>query len=85
VAVPSLHIAPGFPETGRFPTRRGLPVVKLTITGVNLIVAAGLVAAIGNKRRFSSPQQLVILGFAAPGTGKQKAAPEGAALVEREG
>src|SRR5437660_6962219 len=31
----------------------------LTITGVNLIVAAGLVAAIGDVRRFTSPQQLV--------------------------
>ena len=37
------------------------PAVKrlLTITGVNLIVAAGLVAAIGDVRRFTSPQQLV--------------------------
>jgi hypothetical protein len=32
---------------------------QLTITGVNLIVAAGLVAAIGDVRRFTSPQQLV--------------------------
>ncbi len=31
----------------------------LTITGVNLIVAAGLVAAIGDVRRFTSPQKLV--------------------------
>jgi hypothetical protein len=31
----------------------------LTITGVNLTVAAGLVAAIGDVRRFSSPQKLV--------------------------
>ena len=37
------------------------PAVKrlLTITGVNLIVAAGLVAAIGDVRRFSEPQKLV--------------------------
>ncbi len=37
------------------------PAVKrlLTITGVNVIVAAGLVAAIGDIRRFSSPQKLV--------------------------
>ena len=37
------------------------PSVKrlLTITGVNVIVAAGLVAAIGDIRRFSSPQKLV--------------------------
>lgn len=31
----------------------------ITITGVNLTVAAGLVAAIGNIGRFSSPQKLV--------------------------
>ena len=39
----------------------GHPAVKrlLTITGVNLIVAAGLVAAIGDIRRFSDPQKLV--------------------------
>ena len=37
------------------------PAVKrlLTITGVNLIVAAGLVAAIGDVRRFADPQNLV--------------------------
>jgi hypothetical protein len=37
------------------------PSVKrlLTITGVNINVAAGLVAAIGDIRRFSSPQKLV--------------------------
>ena len=37
------------------------PAVKrlLTITGVNLIVAAGLAAAIGDVRRFSEPQKLV--------------------------
>jgi len=37
------------------------PTVKrlLTITGVNLIVAAGLVAAIGDVRRFPDPQKLV--------------------------
>src|SRR3954464_8849006 len=37
------------------------PAVKrlLTITGVNLIVAAGLVAAIGDVRRFLDPQKLV--------------------------
>ena len=37
------------------------PAVKrlLTITGVNLIVAAGVVAAIGNVRRFPDPQKLV--------------------------
>jgi transposase len=37
------------------------PSVKhlLTITGVNVIVAAGLVAAIGDIRRFSLPQKLV--------------------------
>ena len=39
----------------------GEPAVKrlLTITGVNLIVAAGLVAAIGDVRRFPDPQRLV--------------------------
>ena len=31
----------------------------ITITGVNLIVAAGLVAAIGDVRRFPDPQKLV--------------------------
>jgi transposase len=37
------------------------PAVKrlLTITGVNLIVAAGLVAAIGDIKRFSEPEKLV--------------------------
>ena len=37
------------------------PSVKqlLTITGININVAAGLVAAIGDVRRFSSPQKLV--------------------------
>jgi transposase len=37
------------------------PAVKrlLTITGVNLTVAAGLVAAIGDVRRFADPQKLV--------------------------
>jgi transposase len=37
------------------------PAVKrlLTITGVNLIVAAGLVSAIGDVRRFADPQKLV--------------------------
>ena len=37
------------------------PSVKrlLTITGVNVTVAAGLVAAIGDIRRFSNPQKLV--------------------------
>lgn len=37
------------------------PAVKrlLTIAGVNATVAAGLVAAIGDVRRFSSPQKLV--------------------------
>jgi transposase len=37
------------------------PSVKrlLTITGINIIVAAGLVSAIGDIRRFSSPQKLV--------------------------
>ncbi len=38
------------------------PAVKrllLTITGVNVTVAAGLVAAIGDIRRFSSPQKLI--------------------------
>jgi transposase len=37
------------------------PAVKrlLTITGVILIVAAGLVAAIGDVRRFANPQKLV--------------------------
>ncbi len=37
------------------------PAVKrlMTITGVNLIVAAGLMAAIGEIARFSSPQKLV--------------------------
>ena len=37
------------------------PTVKrlLTITGVNLIVAAGLVAAIGDVHRFPDPQSLV--------------------------
>ena len=39
----------------------GDPAVKrlMTITGVNLTVAVGLVAAIGDIRRFSSPQKLV--------------------------
>jgi hypothetical protein len=39
------------------------PAVRrlLTITGANLTVAAGLVAAIGDIRRFSSPQKLVQL------------------------
>lgn len=31
----------------------------LTITGINVTVAAGIVAAIGDVRRFSSPQKLV--------------------------
>jgi transposase len=31
----------------------------LTVTGINVTVAAGLVAAIGDIRRFSSPQKLV--------------------------
>ena len=31
----------------------------LTITGINLTVAAGIVAAIGDINRFSSPQKLV--------------------------
>jgi transposase len=37
------------------------PAIKrlLTITGVNLIVAAGLVAAIGDVRRFRNPEKLV--------------------------
>jgi transposase len=37
------------------------PAVRrlLTIAGVNVMVAAGLVAAIGDIRRFSSPQKLV--------------------------
>ena len=37
------------------------PAVKrlLTITGVNLTVAAGLIAAIGDVRRFHDPQKLV--------------------------
>jgi transposase len=39
----------------------GNPAVErlITITGVNVIVAAGLVAAIGDIRRFASPQKLV--------------------------
>jgi len=39
----------------------GDPAVKrlMTITGVNLTVAVGLIAAIGDIRRFSSPQKLV--------------------------
>lgn len=39
----------------------GNPAIKrlITITGVNVIVAAGLVAAIGDVRRFASPQKLV--------------------------
>ena len=39
----------------------GCPEVRrlLTITGVNLIVAAGLVAAIGDIRRFASAEKLV--------------------------
>jgi len=39
----------------------GDPAVKrlLTITGVNLAVATGLMAAIGDIRRFKSPQKLV--------------------------
>jgi transposase len=42
-------------------TAIGEPAVKrlLTITGVNLIAAAGLVAAIGDVRRFPDPQSLV--------------------------
>ena len=38
-----------------------MPAVRrlITITGVNVTVAAGLVAAIGDIRRFSSPQKLV--------------------------
>ena len=38
-----------------------IPAVKrlMTITGVNLTVAAGIVAAIGDIRRFNSPQKLV--------------------------
>src|SRR3954471_21375496 len=37
------------------------PAVKrlLTITGVNLIIAAGLVAAIGDVRRFDNPEKFV--------------------------
>jgi transposase len=37
------------------------PAIKrlITITGVNVTVAAGLVAAIGDIRRFASPQKLV--------------------------
>jgi transposase len=37
------------------------PVVRrlLTVTGINVTVAAGLAAAIGDVRRFSSPQKLV--------------------------
>ena len=37
------------------------PAIKrlLTIAGVNVTVAAGLVAAIGDNKRFSSPQKLV--------------------------
>ena len=37
------------------------PAIKrlMTITGINLTVAVGLVAAIGDIRRFSSPQKLV--------------------------
>ncbi|APT30187.1 hypothetical protein MCBMB27_00896 [Methylobacterium phyllosphaerae] len=37
------------------------PVVRrlLTVTGINVTVAAGLAAAIGDVRRFSSPQTLV--------------------------
>jgi transposase len=37
------------------------PAIKrlLTITGVNLIVAAGLLAAIGDVRRFRNPEKLV--------------------------
>jgi hypothetical protein len=31
----------------------------ITITGINVVVAAGLVAAIGDIRRFTSPQKLV--------------------------
>jgi len=39
----------------------GNPAVErlITITGVNVTVAAGLVAAIGDIRRFASPQKLV--------------------------
>jgi transposase len=39
----------------------GNPAVErlITITGVNVIVAAGLVAAIGDIRRFAAPQKLV--------------------------
>jgi transposase len=39
----------------------GHPAIKrlITITGVNVTVAAGLVAAIGDIRRFAAPQKLV--------------------------
>jgi len=42
-------------------TDLGNPAVErlITITGVNVIVAAGMVAAIGDIRRFASPQKLV--------------------------
>ncbi len=37
-----------------------LPIKRLlTITGVNVIVAEGLLEAIGDIRRFPSPQKLV--------------------------
>jgi transposase len=35
------------------------PVTRFKATGINIIVAAGLVAAIGDIRRLSSPQKLV--------------------------
>lgn len=34
-------------------------MTRFKATGINIIVAAGLVAAIGDIRRFSSPQKLV--------------------------
>jgi transposase len=34
-------------------------VTRFKATGINIIVAAGLVAAIGDIRRLSSPQKLV--------------------------
>ena len=39
--------------------RGSIGQASLTITGININVAAGLVAAIGDVRQFSSPQKLV--------------------------
>ena len=47
------------------------PAVRrlLTVAGINVTVAAGLVAAIGDIRRFSSPQKLVSYSVSTRGSG----------------